>query len=143
MCKYIRHYLYWWLVKVVYNIQCVRLNFFQVAYTVHIQYLVYIYKYIYIYIQFLHVSLNNKANSALINFFINAELALLFNETCKNENILPRYTDIYIIYIQVYYTIHIPHDLYLTIVVHVHINVCVCTFGYIIQCVCIFRPKIL
>ena len=25
---------------------------------------------------------------------INAELALLFNETCKNENILPRYTDI-------------------------------------------------
>ena len=24
---------------------------------------------------------------------INAELALLFNETCKNENILPRYTD--------------------------------------------------
>ena len=27
---------------------------------------------------------------------INAELALLFNETCKNENILPRYTDIYI-----------------------------------------------
>ena len=28
---------------------------------------------------------------------INAELALLFNETCKNENILPRYTDMYII----------------------------------------------
>ena len=27
---------------------------------------------------------------------INAELALLFNETCKNENILPRCTDIYI-----------------------------------------------
>ena len=27
---------------------------------------------------------------------INAELALLFNETCKNENILPRYTDIYV-----------------------------------------------
>ena len=24
----------------------------------------------------------------------NAELALLFNETCKNENILPRYTDL-------------------------------------------------
>ena len=27
---------------------------------------------------------------------INAELALLFNETCKNENIPPRYTEIYI-----------------------------------------------
>ena len=27
---------------------------------------------------------------------INVELAFLFNETCKNKNILPRYTDIFI-----------------------------------------------
>ena len=27
---------------------------------------------------------------------INAELSLLFNETCLNEKILPRYTNIYI-----------------------------------------------
>ena len=36
---------------------------------------------------------------------INAELALLFNETCKNKNSLPRYTDIQMcIYICIYMT---------------------------------------
>ena len=33
---------------------------------------------------------------------INAELALLFNGTCKNENILSQYTDIYIYNIYIY-----------------------------------------
>ena len=42
------------------------------------------------------------------NKLINAELALLFNETCKNENILPQYTDM-----KIYKYIHI--DIYTSI----------------------------
>ena len=33
---------------------------------------------------------------------INAELSLLFNETCLNEKILPRYTNIYIYIYYIY-----------------------------------------
>ena len=39
---------------------------------------------------------------------INAELASLFNETCKKENILPRYTDKYI-HIHLYICSYISH----------------------------------
>ena len=37
------------------------------------------------------------------NKLINADLTLIFNETCKNENILPHYTDIYLyVYLLMY-----------------------------------------
>ena len=68
--------------------------------------------------EFLHLHPENikkltLKDENLENKLVNARVAIVFNKTCLNENLLPTFTNIYIyIYIYIYISIHLFYRSY-------------------------------